>query len=267
MTAQRFQPTLLISLVIAVGLGGFLLALEEPRIQDGEKSDKPTVTAYIWGLEAFGKQQRETSAMNIEISVIPDLFRYEMAKAISQGQKNGWSDGKLESFLRREEKRARKLSDRMRFLVKLKRPGSKDHLFLSKKLKSHVKVSGGGKLRSTSVGVPKPRFERWQIIQGASIKRFNLSYFKELSFEIEVSRKKSGGAIDLSLVDLMHYFEIQQKSRYVAKGINVGARQVSLGSIQDMFLSPVKFQFTPATWKLPEEPEELKRWVSKPVGK
>ena len=121
MTAQRLQSALLISLAIALGLGGFLSAREAPRIQGGENSDKPTVTAYIWELEAFGKQRRETSAMNIEISVIPDLYRYELAKAISQGQKNGWSDEKLEKFIRQEEKRARKLSDRMRFLVKLKR--------------------------------------------------------------------------------------------------------------------------------------------------
>jgi len=250
-----------------IGLGCLSLAQAGPPPKQEEIDKKPTIAEYIWALEAFGKQRRDSTGMKVEISLVPDLYRYEMAKAIDRGQKNGWSGEKLAKYLRKEEKRARKLSDRMKIRVKLERASSKDHLFLSKKLKSHVKIGGGGRLRSTSDGVPKPRFERWQIIQGASMKKFTLFYFKKFSFEVEVSRKKDGGVIEFSLVDLKHYFEIEQKSRYVAKGINAGARQIGLGSIQDMYLLPVNFQFSPATWKLPEEPEELQRWISPVPGK
>ena len=194
--------------------------------------------------------------MEIQVSVIPNLRLYAFAKDLETAEKNGWSPEKTNAHLKKQSRRHRKLENRMKVLLRLENDGSKDHLFLRKKLKSHIKVSGAGKAREVTEGTPKPRFEKWQIIQGASLKKFTLARFEELQFSTTIE-KKSDEVTTLELRDLLHYYEAPRRNEYETVGIHLGARQISLGDMKTMFLDPIRIEFTPATWKEPPLPEKL----------
>jgi len=198
----------------------------------------------------------------VRCSVTPDAYLHDLAVELRKGKRSGFTGKKLEKHLEKAHRRLRRQRQQVRVHFWIEPATVKDHAFLRKKLKSHVDVEGEGRVRTVSEGKPKPRFDPWQIIQGASLKKFTLARFEKLEFDVMI-QKKSKELCSVRLVGLMHYFEAQKRSRYETKGINVSARQISLGTIRDMQVDPIAFELAPATWELPPLPNELVPWVKK----
>ena len=247
---------------------GWLFALlllvvpSSPALAQTEPADKepppPSLKEYIQELESFAKKAVEARGMTIQVSVVPNLRLYAIAKDLETAARNGWSDDKTNAHLKKQSRKYDKLDQRMKVFLHLENQGSKDHLFLRKKTKSHVKVRGAARVKEVTEGAPKPRFHKWQIIQGASLKKFTLARFEELKFTVTVE-KKSNELTTIELRDLMHYFEAPRRNEYETVGIHLGARQISLGDIKTMFLEPIAIELAPATWEEPRLPEKLKK--------
>ncbi len=254
-------PSILILAILALG---FFESIASPLIAQEEEKEqpRPSLDEYLQTLKDFRPRELDASGMVITATVIPDLYLFGLAKALDTAKKNGWSSSKITEHMNSEHKKLKRDKNRVRVRVEISASGRKDHLFLQKKLKSHVKVKGDGKVVGASDGDPKPRFDKWQIIQGASMKDYTLARFDTIAFEITI-QKKSDEMCTLQLVDFLHYVEAPKKSEYETKGINVGARQISLGTIRDMVVDPIAIELAPATWKLPPLPEELEGWKKK----
>jgi len=261
MSSRRCILAFALLLLAAPHLG----AQEEPAADPAPAGDPPpaaplTLERYIESFQDFQQQVHEATGMTITTTIIPDLYLYGLAKCLDEAKRGGLSPEKVGERMRAEHKKLKKLKEQ-RILIRIEiEPASPmNHLFLQKKTESHVQVDGEGKVWSATEGAPAPRFEKWQIIQGASMKNFNLARFEKLRFDVEI-RKKNTEVCRLQLIELLHYHELPRRSEYETKGINVGARQISLHTIRDMALDPISIELAPATWKPPAPPAELEEW-------
>lgn len=247
--------------ILALPLGSPSLSGQETKVRTAA-DEIEAIDAYFTALESFKPKELEVRGMTVSATVVPDLRAYTIAKELRTAHRNGWDSLKIESHLKKEGRKLSKLKNRFRVRFSIEPEGRKDHVFLQAKLKKHVKVEGDGKIKEVSAGKPAPRYNKWQIIQGASIKRFTLAKIDSLSFDVTVEQKKQE-ACTVSLVQLMHYFEAPKKSQYQATGINASARQISLGNIADMAVDPIYVELAPATWDAPELPEVVKEALEK----
>ena len=214
-------------------------------------------------MRSFLPREHSVDGISITSTVVPDVQLYTLALALQEAKKNGWGDEKIEESMRTELKKLKKVKEnRILVRIEISPDTPQDHLFLQKKLKSHLDVDGEGKVSDTTDGEPPPRFDKWQIIQGASMKSFTLARFERLEFEVEL-RKKTTEVCRLRLVEFLRYHEVPRKSIYETKGINPEARQISLGTIRDLAVDPISIEIAPAVWKPPILPEELEAWQKK----
>lgn len=238
------------------------LALTSPAEAQDAAKDAAAIETYFETLATFRPKALEVSGMTVTASVIPDLRTYSVAKELRTALRNGWDQTKIDAHLKKQERKLNKLAKRFRVRISIEPDSAKDHVFLQQKLKKHLDTEGDGKIKEVTDGKPTPRYAKWQIIQGPSMKKFTLAKFQRLTFDVTIEQKSSE-LCTLSIEKLMHYYDAPKKSVYEAIGINVGARQISLGNIADMAVDPIQIELAPATWKAPKVPEAVKKALAK----
>ncbi len=250
------------SLWVAALLVATMLLPTSPLSAQDKAKDAADIETYLETLGTFRPKEIEVSGMTITASVIPDLRAYTVAKEIRTALRNGWDQTKIDAHLKKKSREFSKLSRRFRVRISIEPNTPKNHVFLQQKLKGHLDTKGDGKIKEISDGTPAPRYDKWKIIQGPSMRNFTLAKIQTLTFDVTIEQKASE-LCTLSLEKLMHYVEKPKKSVYETIGINVGARQISLGNIADMAIDPILIELAPATWKAPLVPEVVEKALAK----
>ncbi|MGE3167021.1 MAG: hypothetical protein AB7O52_19110 [Planctomycetota bacterium] len=239
---------------------GLLFAQEE-----GDGEGKPSSSApadLLLALRSVDQQSVEEDGLRVEVSVIPDEYVYGMVAAFQECQARGFNELEEEKELTKVHERTKKNRNKPVFSVSIEVLGGKKHFWLQKKLASHVEIQIGKKKKLTVDEKSSPSYDSWKIYE-LNRKRdltMRLAYFRKLAFEVKIAGTGddiSKETIELTLVELLRYTEVEKRSEYERIGINTGVRQLALASASDMNFPAIKMSFYPAKWKLPPLPPRL----------
>lgn len=245
------------------------LALALPTVQGPERAvadegelalPKP---GYAKALHDFKEIEHENEELDIQLRVLPDLYRYDMAVGIEALQKTGAKGDKLRDKLEDLHKQHKKKKDRIGVIFTIRNFSSSRHLFLQAPLDKHVDVKEkSGKVKSIRDAEPDPKFARWTVFAGAGQKKCKLCYFDELTFMVEIQVKDKTEPLTVQFEKLLRYQETEKRSPYAKGGINKDSRQVTVGSFENLQFPTIEKTLYPGTWELPEEPAEFAKILS-----
>ncbi|MCA8961839.1 MAG: hypothetical protein KDC38_15045 [Planctomycetes bacterium] len=242
----------LIPVLVASATGSTARA-DEPTVFDGLKLPKP---GYAKAVASCDPVEFEADGLDVTISVIPDLFIYEMAVGLEEIHKMAYTGDRLESEVKKLYAKAKKQRGNAAFHVKFVDGAHDVYFFLSNKIDKHVKVSGGAR-KTGKVTEMKPdyRFITWTVMQGAASRKLKMMRYEELEFVFPIKMAKEAEPVEIQFENLVRYHDLPKKSEYEYKGINLDAKQISLGNFKDLEHQPFGKTFYPGKWKLPKAPE------------
>ncbi len=218
---------------------------------------------YAKALEKSVVEEIETEGLEVEISVITDLYVFAMAKGFEELHKTGYSGAKLESEIKKLYSKAKKEKGKAAFHVRVTGGRGDCHYFLQSKLEKHIDASGGARASGkVELRTPRYKFVTWTLMQGSASKKRKMMLYDELDFIYPIKLKKGDKPIELKFKDFVRYKEVPKKSEYEYRGINIDVKQISLGDFRDLHHPPFAKTFYPGKWKLPKAPPGFKELLA-----
>lgn len=236
--------------------------------KDEEESWILPRSGYAERLKNVAYDSKESGGLRVEVTVIPDAYRYAMALGMEELEEADYAQEKLGAKLRALHKKHKSDRGKALFLVHLRGTGAKNHYFLTSTLKKHLALHQGKpktfRLRAVS---PKPRYRAWRIFEYVPdaprrISRKKLSSFKSLRLEfISTTLKPHKEPFTLTVKGLLR---VPHTGGVVS--VNSAIHQISCFVLSRLGMSPIEVKFYPRRWRIPEAPEEFEE-ILKRLGK
>jgi len=211
------------------------------------------VEGYVEDLEDAFREKEGNDSLDATFRVIPDAYRYFMAREIARLQADGYRLKDLERKV--AEAHDKYKSYRGRFLLSLEVENTSGKYLFLRRGEKHLELRRKSSTRPFKVieQVPKLRYETWKIYEtrrSGSRKEY-LAEFNEQKILLLVSRfdLESEAPFTLTLRNVVAH----EKTDEVA-GFNDHARQISSAQFRDLLVPAVSFLVSPARVKHPQPP-------------
>ncbi len=228
-----------------------------------EDSTEPSadVEGYLEDLEDAFREKEGNDSLDATFRVIPDAYRYFMAKEIARLQADGYRLKDLERKV--AEAHDKYKSYRGRFLLSLEVENTSGKYLFLRRGEKHLELRRKSSSRSFKVieQVPKLRYEAWKIYETrrSGSRKVYLAEFDEQKILLLVSRfdLESQEPFTLTLRNVVAH----KKTDEVA-GFNDHSRQMSSDQFRDFLVPAVSFLVSPARVKHPQPPSDFNELLS-----
>lgn len=223
---------------------------------------------YIEKLAKMDPKEATQGNIVLKASVVPDAYRYFMARELARLEEAGFQGAKLEEKMRAAHGANKKHMNKVLFFVTASASGADAYLILTKKLSSHLALAQKtSKTFSILRTDPKPDMYEWKCFDGTGqgFKKRALCVVRKIEMELTSGsvRTFEKEPIRLSLVDA----GAQAKSDDPNYSINLRERQISHKHWNEMFVKDLSVSFTPGTWKKPRPPKGFEELLERFEGR
>ncbi len=253
-----------LGIVLVLSAGGIILAASQDAIKEVPLSSiRMHESSYVSDLEKVGTKKTAWGDARIEVTFIPDAYRYYMAKGLAELEKDGFAGLVLEKEMRAVHRKYEKLQGKTFFKVSLLTSGEKTYLLLTRSVTSYLKLTRrkkgvARKLRFSVKKIrPRPAPTLWKVFTyphggGGGRKVVRLFVTSKLQFEITSNAIRSSDREPFELS--FQGMAVQSRRNTPKNSINPTEQQVAVKTWRDIVLPPVTLKFSPARWKIPEPP-------------
>ena len=227
---------------------------------------------YAEELESVASENAEARDVRVSVNVIPDAYRYNMARGIEELARAGYQGKRLEKELRELHAEHKAKRGRVQFDVKLTGTGAST-FFLQGKTKSHVLLKH--KTRKSFVvdaEKPKVKFTKWSVFelppdQPRRVYKKALFRFNDLRFAVRARLKlDQRDPIEIAIAKIVRVTARLPNDREgttddAFEGVNLGQKQISATSWGRIELPNIELRLYPREWEIPEPPEEFEQVI------